>query len=158
MAISTIVIIAGLGILRAEEAVKDADLGLSKKGVFETPTPQPFSYGKAFPGTSKTLPRAYPGVPPQIPHDIEMFTPVTRAKNACTACHDKPGMAGQKAPGAPTPMPASHYTDTPMPASHYTDLRRAPDKVTGKLTGARFVCTLCHVPQAGVKPLVGNTF
>jgi cytochrome c-type protein NapB len=148
MAISAIVIIAGLGILRAEEAVKDTDLGLSKTSVFETPTPQPFSYGKAFPGTSNTLPRAYPGVPPQIPHDIEMFTPVTRANNACTACHDKPGMAGQKAPGAPTPMPASHYTD----------LRRAPDKVTGKLIGARFVCTLCHVPQAGVKPLVGNTF
>jgi cytochrome c-type protein NapB len=146
--VGLVLVVASLGIVRAEQAVKDSEMGLSRTSVFEAPAPEPFSYGKAFPGSGNTLPRAFPGAPPQIPHDIGMFTPVTAAKNACVACHDKPAMMGQKTAGAPTPMPASHYTD----------LRRAPGTVTGKLIGARFVCTQCHVPQADVKPLVDNTF
>jgi len=53
-----------------------------------------------------------------------------------------------KKPGEPTPLPASHYTD----------LRNAPGKVGDTVTGARWVCTSCHVPQTDAKPLVGNRF
>jgi len=146
--VGIILVISGIAIAQAEKSINDKDLGLSKTSVFEVPTPEPFDYNEAFPGTSKILPRAYLGAPPQIPHTIEMFTPVTAANNACLACHDKPDLIGKKAAGQPTPAPLSHYTD----------LRRKPDKVGNKLSGARFLCIQCHVPQGKVKPLVGNTF
>ncbi len=128
--------------------IADEDLGLSKSTVFDTPSPEAFAYGEASPGSGNTLPRAYTGAPPQIPHSIQGFVPVTVRNNACVGCHNNPAMWGQKTKGVPTPMPPSHYTDT----------RHAPGNVTKKLIGARFVCTQCHVPQASVQPLVDNTF
>jgi cytochrome c-type protein NapB len=146
-----IVILATMGLVSAhagQPAVADKDLGLSKTTVFDTPSPAAFAYSESSPGSGKTLPRAYAGAPPQIPHNIQGFMPVTARNNMCVGCHNNPAMWGKKAKGAPTPMPPSHYTDT----------RNAPDNVTKKMIGARFVCTQCHVPQANVQPLVDNTF
>ena len=39
-----------------------------------------------------------------------------------------------------------------------TDIKIAKFKKLKKLNPARYNCTQCHVPQANVKPLVGNTF
>jgi cytochrome c-type protein NapB len=125
------------------KAIDDANMGLSKTSVFDTPTPEPFSYG----GSGEALPVAFAGAPPQIPHAIDNYLPLTTDSNQCMGCHDQPTMIGRKAKGMPTPMPQSHYTD----------LRRAPDKVSKKVIGSRFVCTQCHVPQADVSPLVENT-
>lgn len=136
------------GAYAGQQGVADKDLGLSKSTVFDTPSPEAFAYGEASPGSGNTLPRAYTGAPPQIPHNIQGFTPVTVRTNACVGCHNNPAMWGKKVKGVPTPMPPSHYTDT----------RNAPGNVTKKLIGARFVCTQCHVPQASVQPLVDNTF
>jgi len=124
------------------------DMGLSKTSVLEAPQPQPFSYPEQFPGTSNVLPRAYLNAPPQIPHDIESFLPVSKDHNMCLQCHNRPDQQGKVAEHQPTPIPASHYTD----------LRFAPDKVTHSLIGARYICTQCHVPQAQAKVLVNNTF
>lgn len=132
-----------------QQGVADKDIGLSKSSVFDTPSPTAFSYSEASPGSGNTLPRAYADAPPQIPHSIRGFTPVTARNNLCVGCHNNPAMWGKKkVKGVPTPMPQSHYTD----------MRNAPGDVTKKLIGARFVCTQCHVPQAGVQPLVDNTF
>ncbi len=131
-----------------QPGIADKDLGLSKSTVFDTPSPEAFAYGEASPGSGNTLPRAYTGAPPQIPHSVQGFIPVTVRNNLCVGCHNNPAMWGQKTKGVPTPMPPSHYTDT----------RNAPGNVTKKLIGARFVCTQCHVPQASVQPLVDNTF
>ena len=133
---------------QAAKPVKDSSLGLSKTSVNDSPVSEEFSYSKNFPGTSKLLPRAYIDAPPQIPHNIESFLPVSTKNNACKMCHDNPAMQGKKVKGQATAMPASHYTD----------LRHAPGKVTTELIGARYVCTQCHVPQANVKPMVTNTF
>lgn len=130
------------------KGTKDSDLGLSKSSVFAQPTPQPFEYNDAFPGTSKILPRAYPGAPPQIPHNIDAFKPITAGNNACLGCHDKPGTVGKKEAKNLPPIPLSHYTTTKGKSK---DAQR-------KISGARFLCTQCHVPQAKVQPLVGNTF
>ncbi len=138
----------GLADARAGQGVADEDLGLSKSTVFDTPTPEAFDYSDSAPGSGQTLPRAYTGAPPQIPHSVQALLPVTARNNACIGCHNNPAMWGQKRQGVPTPMPPSHYTDT----------RNAPGETTKKLIGARFVCTQCHVPQASVKPLVDNTF
>jgi cytochrome c-type protein NapB len=132
----------------AGEGVSEDSLGLSKTSVFDAPVPDAFAYSDAFPGTSERLPLAYPGAPPQIPHEIDQFLPVTRASNKCLVCHNQPQFREQK----------ELVLATPMPASHYTDLREDPGKVTQNLIGARYVCNQCHVPQAEVKPLVENTF
>lgn len=148
ISVGIVLVIGGIAIAQADKFFSDKGLGLSKTSVFEVPTPEPFDYNEAFPGTSKILPRAYPGAPPQIPHNIQMFTPITAANNACLACHDKRELIGKKAAGQPTPIPLSHYTD----------LRHAPDKAGKKLVGARYLCTQCHVPQGKVPPLVENNF
>lgn len=134
--------------VQAGKAIEDKDLGLSKSGVNESPLPEKFQYSTQFPGTGQVLPRAYPDAPPQIPHNIESFIPVTSKNNMCKGCHDNPSMIGKKVKGMATAMPTSHYTDQ----------RNAPGKVSKQLVGARYVCTQCHVPQANVKPLVNNTF
>ncbi len=133
---------------QAAKPVKDSSLGLSKTSVNDSPEPEKFGYSNNFPGTGNLLPRAYLDAPPQIPHNIEAFLPVSTKNNACKMCHDNPAMQGKKVKGQATAMPASHYTD----------LRHAPGKVTTELIGARYVCTQCHVPQANVKPMVTNTF
>ena len=133
---------------QAAKPVKDSSLGLSKTSVNDSPEPEKFGYSDNFPGTGDLLPRAYLDAPPQIPHNIEAFLPVSTKNNACKMCHDNPAMQGKKVKGQATAMPASHYTD----------LRHAPGKMTKELIGARYVCTQCHVPQANVKPLVTNTF
>ena len=132
-----------------EKGIADASVGLSKTSVFETPDPQPVSYSDKFPGTSTVLPRAYLDAPPQIPHNIDSFKPITSSNNACMGCHNNPSMRGKEiAKGMPTPMPESHYVD----------LRHKPDAVRDQIVEARYVCTQCHVPQANVETLVENTF
>jgi len=136
------------GTALSEKAVSDKDMGLSKTSVFDTPTPEQFKYSDKFPGTSQVLPRAYAGAPPQIPHNIDSFKPVTAKNNMCIGCHNNPSMRGKTTKGMATPMPESHYTDQ----------RHTPDKVSDQMIGARYVCTQCHVPQADSKKLVDNTF
>lgn len=144
-------VVAGLsvGSAYADDTISDSDMGLSHTSVFETPEPDAFAYSSAFPGASDALDRSFPQAPPQIPHSVEGLLPINASANSCKGCHDQPGRIGtEKMKGLPTPMPASHYTD----------LRRAPDQVTGKMIGARYICTQCHAPQADVKPLVENKF
>lgn len=140
---------AGIGSAIADPTIQTNSMGLSKSSVFDVPTPQVYHYTETPPGQSKVLPRAYLGAPPQIPHDISDFLPITAQNNICISCHDQPGQWGKKREeGMPTPIPPSHYTD----------LRNAPGKVTEHLINARYSCNQCHVPQADAAPLVENTF
>ncbi len=149
MKIALVACLAGmLGIAQAEEGIVDRNMGLSKSSVFDVPTPERFDYQGVMPGTDPVYERAYPGAPPQIPHNIELMTPVKASVNYCLSCHGRAEELSQPLQGKPTPIPPSHYTD----------LRHAPDKVGKQLVGARYVCTQCHVPQADVKPLVKNKF
>lgn len=141
--------LAGLmNVSQAEDSIADSAMGLSKSSVFDVPTPERFDYQGVMPGGGPVYQRAYPGAPPQIPHNIEPMTPITAAVNYCLSCHGNAANLSEPLQGKPTPIPASHYTD----------LRHAPDKVGNELIGARYVCTQCHVPQADVEQLVGNKF
>lgn len=133
---------APMGVAADKKAVADDQLGLSKTSVYDVPDPQAFKYGEAAPFTSKVLPRAYQGAPPQVPHSLEGLVPITRESNMCVGCHQQPEMIGKKAAGMPTPLPASHYVDVK----------------TNTMNMGRYNCTQCHTPQATVKPLVDNTF
>jgi cytochrome c-type protein NapB len=138
-----------MGSTAAAAGIKANDTGLSKTSVFDVPTPIVYYYKADQAGSSKLLPRAYLGAPPQIPHDITDFLPITRESNMCVSCHAQPEQWGKKREAG---MP------TPIPASHYTDLRNAPGKVTDQLIGARYNCNQCHVPQTDAPALVKNTF
>jgi cytochrome c-type protein NapB len=123
--------------------VADNEIGLSKTSVFDDPAPAAFEYPKTEPSAATVLPRSWNSAPPQIPHKIEAFEPITANKNLCVTCHDKPGLIGKKTKGIPTSMPESHY-----------------DTVEGKMTrnNGRHICTQCHAPQAEVGELMRNTF
>lgn len=147
----------GASAVVAQDQIEADQLGLSKTDVFSEPTPKEFRYNEGSPGSPRnpTLEPAFPGAPPQIPHDISAFMPVTTQSNQCLGCHNNPAMRNvPKRKGVPTPMPESHYTEpafgNPEPG--------LPGKVEGSVSGSRYVCTQCHAPQADVKPLVRNTF
>ncbi|TAK47647.1 MAG: nitrate reductase cytochrome c-type subunit [Xanthobacteraceae bacterium] len=84
--------------------------------------------------------RSYRQQPPLIPHRIDGYQ-ITKDYNQCMTCHDWP--ANTKA-GAPK-VSETHYND------------REGNRLD-KITGTRFFCTQCHVPQADARPLISNTF
>jgi cytochrome c-type protein NapB len=138
---------AGLAVAAGNDGIDALNMGLSKTSVFDTPTPEPFVYPKTKAGKSEVLPRAYPGIPPQIPHKVNTYLPITVGNNQCLECHDKPNLIGKKG-----------TNKSPMSREHYVDLRGSGDEMQGEVVGARFNCTQCHVPQSGAPALVGNTF
>jgi cytochrome c-type protein NapB len=133
-----------VGMLNADQVeIIDDSLGLSRVSVFDVPVPDAFDYPSTDPKESGVLPRYWDDAPPQVPHRIDKFLPVNAKANKCLDCHEEPDKIGQKVKGKPTPMSQSHY-----------------DKDGEQLVVAnkRYVCTLCHAPQADVKTLVDNTF
>ena len=130
-------------------SVEDKSLGLDKNDVFATPDPVVAPMKGGEPGENQRMAAYFEGAPPAIPHQIEEFLPIRADENQCLDCHDDPGSLGS---------PVAEGDPTLIPATHYTDLRRAPDKVTDALIGARFVCVQCHAPQHDAVPLVVNTY
>lgn len=141
-AVLSIALAASIGYSEGNQGISDSDLGLSKTSVLDSPAPPEFQYRENQPFSGQVLPRAYPGAPPQIPHDIQNFLPITRDNNVCLGCHQQPDKVGQRVKGQPTPIPASHYADLKA----------------NQLNMGRYTCVQCHTPQATTKPLVDNTF
>jgi cytochrome c-type protein NapB len=114
----------------------DEGLGIRSQTVFDETGVEPplATFPVAPPGTSTRLPRAYPGAPPQIPHSTLGLLPITKQVNACTGCH--------------MPAVAPSIRATPIPQSH----------MNGGLSNARYNCSQCHVPQAEIVTVVGNSF
>jgi cytochrome c-type protein NapB len=138
-------LIAAFALAQEQPAATPArELGLAKGSVFDVFVPAPVQPETSYPGDRPSLPRAYEGEPPRVPHGVADFLPVTREDNLCVDCH---GIA-EAGEGDPTPIPADHYTD----------LRRAPDEVGETVVGARWVCVSCHVAPSGADALVGNRF
>lgn len=146
---ASIVLMAASSVSFAAQPIAADSMGLSKGSVFEVPAQKAYATKARPAGENKVLPRAYLNAPPQIPHDIGDFLPITAQSNLCIACHNLPDQWGQK---------PQQGKATPIPQSHYTDLRNAPGKVADHLINARYTCNLCHVPQMDAKPLVENTF
>lgn len=105
----------------------------------EQVNPPPPVVKQTTPGDGK-FSRAYRQQPPLIPHRVEGYQ-VTKDYNQCMTCHDWPANLKANAPKAPE----THYSD------------REGNRLD-KISGARFFCTQCHVPQADAKPLVTNVF
>ncbi|ADV46853.1 nitrate reductase cytochrome c-type subunit [Nitratifractor salsuginis] len=147
-----------------EEQLSYGATNLTGNGSLPTVT-----YKRPAPGAAPKFERSYVNAPPLIPHSIEGLVPITIKNNQCLGCH-MPNVA--KSVGA-TPIPESHFVDfrpsTKLDkngnivkdgkvVANATDVKVAKFKKLKKLNPARYNCTQCHVPQANVKPLVGNTF
>jgi cytochrome c-type protein NapB len=128
--------------LAADKGLTEEQMGLSEFSVTADEDPAVFEYGQADPYSGGVLPRAYSGAPPQISHTLEGLVPITRELNTCLSCHQLPDRVGKKKAKGESPLPLSHYTDV----KHNV------------LYMGRYNCTQCHIPQAKVKNLVGNTF
>ena len=128
--------------------VNDSDIGLSKTSVFNTPDPELFAYDDTRARYSKAMARAFPGAPPQVPHEVESMLPITLEDNQCLECHDRPDEIGAE----------SVKGGNPMDKQHYAQVGQMGSEEGWRLSGMRFNCNQCHVPQAGVDPLVENTF
>lgn len=99
------------------------------------------------PGESKKLERAYPGAPPQVPHEMESMLPITRASNECLECH-LPENAKEK---RDVPTPKSHF-ERPIvakgkPGDAMLTVIKGYEKQK-ELLGSRYNCNMCHLPQA----------
>ena len=83
----TIPFLATLGLLYTftgpafGDVIDELNMGLSKTSVFDTPTPTPAAYSDAKPGKNAWLPRAWDGIPPQIPHRTAIYLPVVAAES-----------------------------------------------------------------------------
>lgn len=84
--------------------------------------------------------RAYPEQPPIIPHSIEGYQLSVNA-NRCMSCHKREFTEGS---GAPM-ISVTHYMTR-------------EGQMLADVSPRRYFCTACHVPQADIQPLVGNTF
>ncbi len=84
--------------------------------------------------------RSFAMQPPTIPHKIDGYQLDINA-NRCMFCHARTRIEDSKA----IPVSATHYMDR-------------DGTIRGDLSPRRYFCTMCHVPQANLKPPVDNTY
>jgi cytochrome c-type protein NapB len=84
--------------------------------------------------------RAYRQQPPLIPHRVDKYQ-IDLNANQCMRCHDWPFHVEEGA----TKISETHYFDRNGVA-------------LDQVSGTRWFCTQCHVPQADARPLVPSTF
>ncbi len=131
--------------IAGEKTIAPEEMGIRKQSVFTEQTQLPEAkYPDTPPGTGKKFSRAYPTAPPQIPHSIKDFLPITAKENACLNCH--------------MPDVAKDVGATPIPPSHFKRRFSKTGKPLYKIAGANYYCVSCHTPQANVKPPVENVF
>jgi len=128
------------------KATSEDEMGLRQETTLSDETkamPAHGEYGKAEPGKSKPLGRAFENSPPLIPHDLTGMLPIAETNNACLNCH--------------MPQQAAALGATPMPRSHFFDMDTGKD-LKGVLDGKRYPCMQCHVPQVNIPEAIKNTF
>lgn len=125
-----------------QDGIPDSELGLTQTSVFDTPEPESYAYD----GDASNIKLLSSDQAPVIPHEVRDYERITTGRNRCLRCHMEPDLIGTEvAAGEATPMPADHY------------LQLGSDGGDAKVNGSRWVCTQCHVGQANIAPLVGNS-
>lgn len=148
--LGTLFIFGGLVSVQAGDEIDDSQIGLVKVSVYDVDTPPAFAFPTDDPDEVDGLPRAFPGAPPQVPHEMASMLPLQyfgdslKEGNQCLDCHDKPRHIGKKS-----------SRRSPMSKSHYNAV--GPQK-SWKISGTRFNCNQCHTPVSDAKPLVASTF
>ena len=130
--------------------ISDTEIGLRKHSLNDENKLEikNFTYSEKEPGEALRYERAFLNAPPQIPHNIEDYLPITQEDNMCLSCHDQ-GADNDR-------VRLNDEEPTPMPASHYYDLRN--EKKLDNVSDARYNCVQCHAPQANIDSGIKNTF
>jgi nitrate reductase (cytochrome), electron transfer subunit len=84
--------------------------------------------------------RNYAMQPPVVPHKIDGYQ-LDKNANRCMMCHARTRTQESQAPM--------------ISVTHYMDRQ---GNFLAELSPRRYFCLQCHVPQAELKPLVGNVF
>jgi nitrate reductase cytochrome c-type subunit len=130
-------LIVSVGCGSGDRAVFD-DVGLV------TGQPGMNSYPADEPGETTVLERPYEIAPPLIPHSVDGLV-IDRSTNDCLDCH----LEGEEV--------ADGHVATAVPVSHFKN-DYSGKKTRDGVTGVRYLCTQCHVPQtdAGLLPAHGK--
>jgi nitrate reductase cytochrome c-type subunit len=115
----------------AVATIPDSEIGLATGTAFEQPPQAPIVFNAVDPGESELSARPNAEFPPVIPHSIQDLDPITLSENPCLDCHNADV--------------AEDMGAVAVPASHRMDLRNSPGEFGDEVTGARLVCTSCHV-------------
>ena len=118
----------------------DSEISLAPGTAFEQPPQTTIAFNTVDPGDSELRARPNAEFPPVIPHSVEDLGPISVSENPCLDCHNADV--------------AEDMGAVAVPASHRMDLRNSPGVVGDTVTGARLVCTSCHVAQTGAESLV----
>lgn len=129
----------------SDKGMSEDEIGLRRVPLADEAKEQPAhgDYGKAEPGKSKRMERAFENSPPLIPHDLTGMLPIAETNNSCLNCH--------------MPEHAKSIGATAMPKSHFVDMDTGTD-LKGNLDGKRYNCMQCHVPQVTIPAAIQNTF
>ncbi len=148
------VVLAGAG---SAGRLSDEDISLRREGLLELTTPPPVVYELEEPGQSKRLARSYYGAPPLIPHAVAGLAIALRS-NECLDCHEE---GDADTPG----LPPSHRVKALFRVVPRDEAQHGATTVfdgfaqAERVSGNRYDCLLCHVPQAtGAPELVRNDF
>jgi len=95
------------------------------------------TYPAGDPGETAVLDRPYETAPPLIPHSIEGWT-IRRATNDCLDCHLEAVELNEG------------HVATKVPPSHFVNQYTGAVVKEG-VTGIRYMCLQCHVPQANAE-------
>lgn len=89
---------------------------------------------------SERIPRSYPQQPPLIPHTTKGYL-INLKFNKCLTCHSRENSGTSGA--------------TPVSPTHYFGRN---GKMTTKISGRRYFCVQCHVPQVDGESFMSNDF
>lgn len=92
------------------------------------------------PNVGKAFTRSYRQQPPLVPHRVDKYQIDIKA-NQCMGCHDWPQNVEHNAPK----ISETHYLSP-------TGVR------LNRVSGSRWFCNQCHVPQVQAQALVPNEF
>jgi nitrate reductase (cytochrome), electron transfer subunit len=84
--------------------------------------------------------RNYPMQPPLIPHKVRDYQ-IDLEANKCLSCHSRIRTEDSQAPM----VSVTHFMDR-------------DGNFLAEVSPRRYFCNQCHIPQADIKALVGNTF
>lgn len=84
--------------------------------------------------------RNYAMQPPVVPHKIEGYQ-LDKSANRCMLCHGR-----------------TRTQESQAPMISVTHFMNRDGNFLAELSPRRYFCLQCHVPQAGVNPLVDNRF
>ena len=130
------VLAVGIGLPSA--AIAEDPIATLRKWVLnKEPTPPPTP---KISNTDLRQGRSYPEQPPVIPHTTRGYQ-VDLNANKCLTCHSRKATEQSQAPM----VSVTHFMDR-------------DGQVRTSVSPRRFFCTQCHVTQARVRPLTGNTF